>query len=222
MLALADKHGEVMASVPGLAKVAGLSLESTMAALTKFMSPDPYSRTPDEEGRRIEVIDGGWLIINYAKHRRMASLDEQREKAAERQRRFRERKIANSNAQSRKVTKQSRTSNGVVTLETDKAEAEADTEKPLSGFKGVDLPESLNAPEFLQMWREWIAHRKEKGKPINERSAKMQLKACDEAGMVRSLIGIRDSIANGYQGLVMPKEWQVPKSSELKKQPRLV
>jgi hypothetical protein len=128
MLALADKHGEVMASVPGLAKVAGLSIDATKAGLEKFLSPDPYSRTPDEEGRRLEVIDGGWAIINYAKHRRMASLDEQREKAAVRQRRFRERKQTNSNEQSRIVTDESRTSNEQVTLETDNAEAEAEAE----------------------------------------------------------------------------------------------
>lgn len=128
MLALSDKHGEVMASIPGLAKVAGLTIEATQRGIEKFLSPDPFSRTPDEEGRRLEVIDGGWAIINYAKHRRMASLEDRREKGAERQRRLRERRKANGNAESRKVTHKSRTRNGGVTPSDDIAEADTEAE----------------------------------------------------------------------------------------------
>ncbi len=95
MLAIADKNGEVQASVPGLARVAGVPAEACRKAIEKFLSPDPDSRTLDEEGRRIEVIDGGWSLLNHAKYRRMASIDEQKEKTAERQRRFRDRKSRN-------------------------------------------------------------------------------------------------------------------------------
>jgi hypothetical protein len=52
------------------------------------MAPDPDSRTPDHEGRRIEAIDGGWMLLNHGKFREIISLDQRREKAAERQRRF--------------------------------------------------------------------------------------------------------------------------------------
>ncbi len=95
MLAIADKNGEVQASVPGLARVAGVPTEACRIALEKFLSPDPDSRTSDDEGRRIEVIPGGWSLLNHAKYRRMASMDEQREKTAERQRRFRDRQNRN-------------------------------------------------------------------------------------------------------------------------------
>jgi hypothetical protein len=89
MLALANKHGEVQASIPGLARVAGVSVESCAAAIEKFLSPDPYSRTPDDEGRRIEAIDGGWALLNHGKYREMASKDEAREAEAKRKRRYR-------------------------------------------------------------------------------------------------------------------------------------
>jgi hypothetical protein len=131
MLALADKHGEVMASIPGLSKVAGLSIELTEKSLEKLLSPDPYSRTPDEEGRRIQVIDGGWLVINYAKHRRKASVDEERERAKERQQRFRDKNKQARNGKSQKVTDdspESQGSNATVTDQTDNAEAEADAD----------------------------------------------------------------------------------------------
>jgi hypothetical protein len=69
MLAMCDKNGEVAASIPGLAKTAGVSLEKTEIALQKFLSPDKYSRTKDHEGRRVEEIDGGWLLLNHAAYR---------------------------------------------------------------------------------------------------------------------------------------------------------
>ena len=69
MLAMADRKGRVWASLPGLANRARVSLEEAEAAIHKFMSPDKYSRTSDFEGRRIEVIDGGWRLLNHEKYR---------------------------------------------------------------------------------------------------------------------------------------------------------
>ncbi len=69
MLAMADSRGRVWASVPGLANRARVSVDSTRAAIATFLSPDPDSRTPDHEGRRIEAIDGGWRLLNHDKYR---------------------------------------------------------------------------------------------------------------------------------------------------------
>ncbi len=90
LLAMADKNGEVQGSIPGLARLAGVSLEACDTAIAKFLAPDLRSRTKTDDGRRIEEIDGGWFLLNHAKYRRMASLDDQRERNAARQRRFRE------------------------------------------------------------------------------------------------------------------------------------
>jgi hypothetical protein len=97
MLALADKNGEVQASIPGLARVAGVSIADAEIAIGKFLSPDEYSRTPDDEGRRIEAIDGGWYLLNHAKYREMASREDSQEKNRDRQRRFREKDERNGN-----------------------------------------------------------------------------------------------------------------------------
>lgn len=125
MLAIADRHGEVHASIPGLAQIAGMELADTETAINKFLSPDKYSRTPDDEGRRIEKIEGGWLLLNHAKYRAMASKDEEKSASAKRQAAFRERqkrnaKVTHSNAP---VTPD----NGAVTESRDIAEAKADT-----------------------------------------------------------------------------------------------
>ena len=69
MLAMSDRHGRVWASLPGLANRARVSVEEAEAAVQKFLSPDKYSRTSEFEGRRIEVIDGGWRLLNHEKYR---------------------------------------------------------------------------------------------------------------------------------------------------------
>lgn len=92
MLALRNKHHVVEASVPGLADAARVSLEDCQKALEILSSPDKWSRTQDEEGRRIKTVDGGWFIINGEKFRRKMSEEERREKNAIYQKNFRERK----------------------------------------------------------------------------------------------------------------------------------
>lgn len=139
MMALADKNGEVHASIPGLARVAGVDLAACEAAITAFLSPDPYSRTPDEEGRRIEKIDGGWALLNHSKYRLMASKDEAKASNAERQRRFRERKAKTGEKVTRRDEKVTE-NNGSVTQGRDIAEAEAEAEVVSPTSKQPPLP----------------------------------------------------------------------------------
>lgn len=91
MLAMKDRHGEVHASVPGLADAARVTLDECEAALRCFLSPDPYSRTKDHDGRRIEQIPGGWVVLNHELYREKGSDDEKRAQEAARSKRYRER-----------------------------------------------------------------------------------------------------------------------------------
>ena len=68
LLSQADRAGNVYGSIPGLARLANITLQEVETALHSLMSPDPYSRTPDNEGRRLETIDGGWRLLNHAKY----------------------------------------------------------------------------------------------------------------------------------------------------------
>lgn len=97
ILAMADRDGIVEASVPGLAKRAGVERSHCEQALALFLAPDPDSRTKEFEGRRITEIDGGWRLLNYETYRLRASADVAREKAAERKRRERARKAVTRN-----------------------------------------------------------------------------------------------------------------------------
>lgn len=69
MLAMADRKGRVWAAIPGLANRARVTIPQVEEAILRFMSPDTYSRTPENEGKRIEVIEGGWRLLNYEKYR---------------------------------------------------------------------------------------------------------------------------------------------------------
>ena len=83
MLALADKNGYVAASIPGLAHIARVSIAETEAALAAFMAPDPYSRTPDNEGRRIEAVAGGWRLLNHGIYRARRDAEDRKEQQRE-------------------------------------------------------------------------------------------------------------------------------------------
>jgi len=151
MLALADRDGLVEASVPGLAKLAGVSREACDEALRVFSSPDPDSRSKREEGRRIVAVDGGWLLVNHLDYRQKASAVERREKATLRQRRLRERNasVRNRNAQSRSVTPHTQCDD---TAEAEaEAEAEADKREPPVGPPAGDS--TIKKPKRAKLWR---------------------------------------------------------------------
>lgn len=163
MLALADKNGEVQASIPGLARVAGVPISDCEDAITRFLAPDPYSRTPDDEGRRIEKIEGGWVLLNHEKYRRLASKDESKEAAAERQRRKRERDDRNNRSVSRPVTPCHALSRSV-TENRDIAEADTDTDadngdtKELGGSAAPSAPAVSPKPAKVELTDDqWLA-----------------------------------------------------------------
>lgn len=92
LLAIKNRHGEVAGSIPGLAALANVSIPDCEAALNKLASPDTYSRTKENEGRRIEIIEGGWRILNHARYRNAMSEDERRAYQAQWQAQYRKRK----------------------------------------------------------------------------------------------------------------------------------
>lgn len=89
MLAMADRVGLVAASVPGLADFARVSLPDCQKALAELVAPDEWSRSQENEGRRIQIVDGGWLLLNHAKYREKMGADERREYLKLKQREYR-------------------------------------------------------------------------------------------------------------------------------------
>lgn len=92
MLALKNRFGEVSGSIPGLANIARVPVESARNAIKRFLSPDPDSRSKEYAGRRIEEIEGGWRILNHKKYREAMSKAERLAAQAAWQREYRQRK----------------------------------------------------------------------------------------------------------------------------------
>jgi len=49
--------------------VGHMAMENVTAAMAKLEGPDKFSRSKDNEGRRIRRVEGGFLIINYQYYR---------------------------------------------------------------------------------------------------------------------------------------------------------
>lgn len=79
VLSLSDKHGIVDVTPTYIAGVTGLSIEDVAACMKRFCEPDPYSRSSDEDGRRLSLLDPshrewGWRIVNHGMYREKARL----------------------------------------------------------------------------------------------------------------------------------------------------
>lgn len=100
LLALSNADGYVRGSIGWLAGKAKVTKEECSKAIAKFTEPDKHSRTPDNDGKRIEVLPDGWLILNYLIFRDRLSNDPKASATRERVRKHRERYIALRNAES--------------------------------------------------------------------------------------------------------------------------
>jgi hypothetical protein len=102
-LKLCDLNGVVDMTPEAISRRTNVPLEIVLAGIEALERPDPRSRTPDAEGRRLVRLDDhrewGWMIVNHAHYRSIASEEQRREKTASRVRVFREK-----NALKRDVT----------------------------------------------------------------------------------------------------------------------
>jgi hypothetical protein len=92
-IAAMDENGFAQfASPANLAHRAIVPLEDTIKALATLEGPDPNSSDKDHDGRRLERVPGGWMVLNSKKYRDMVTRAHCQEKTKERVRAFREKK----------------------------------------------------------------------------------------------------------------------------------
>ena len=82
LLILADAEGVVDMTLEAIARRTNAPPEVISRAIAKLMQPDPRSRTADEIGKRLALLDDhrdwGWQIVNYAKFKSIHDKDMQR------------------------------------------------------------------------------------------------------------------------------------------------
>ena len=135
-LAICDADGCVYGSRGGIARQANIKYPQHPDPFDALMSPDMDSSDlklhPENEGRRIIEIEGGFQIINYAFYRALRNSDDRKVQNREAQKRFRER----HKPQSAKV------SHGKPRSAHAEAEAEAEAKKK-EGANGSRPPVSV-------------------------------------------------------------------------------
>ena len=143
MLVMAGPGGLVEATASAIARRARVSKESAISALDTLARPDPESRTSDHDGRRIEKVEGGWLILNHSRYRERGS-------STERVRRFREQ---------RNGMKRDETVGNAETPSEAEAEAEAEIRSSASppdptpcSSRGTRVPEDWQPSEQTIAW----------------------------------------------------------------------
>jgi hypothetical protein len=126
LLILCDRQGVVDMTSRAITARTGIPIEIIESGLTALEQPDKHSRTPDCEGRRIDLIDAhrpwGWRIVNYAKYRDLVNSDQKR--AADRQR------IAAKRAADRGESSSARREPSLGVADVAQAEGEGEAEAP--------------------------------------------------------------------------------------------
>ena len=178
MLALANRDGYVEASKKSLALLSRIADPQCDHALAVLLSPDPESRTKTEDGRRIESVDGGWMILNYQLYRDATSDDPHSVSARERQR------IHRGNMKLRDCHTTSRDTASA-------SESASADESSLSegGCKGET--------RFDEFWIEWPKHFR-----------KADRKKCEAKWRSEKLDTIADKIMASVKAWKSSKQWQ--------------
>jgi hypothetical protein len=82
----ADPDGNVEVHPSVIGSLTGLGQDRARKAIAALERPDPESRTPAEDGRRLAPLDGrgwGWSVVNYGKYRAMRDEEERRRQTRE-------------------------------------------------------------------------------------------------------------------------------------------
>lgn len=200
LLILADKDGNVDMTIPAISRRTTIPLEILEKGIKALLEPDPHSRTPTEEGRRIIPLapgrDWGWSVVNYTHYRSIKREEDRRDYHREY---WHKRKLKDSTQ-----TQQPQPNQPIAEA---KAEAEAKKQKraPKQSFDAG----SMALPPFIgkQTWGDWIEYRRGRKLSLNEQTMRQQLANLiiwNGKGYDANEI-ILTSIANGWQGLFEPK-----------------
>lgn len=113
LLVLCDSEGTIDITPQAISARTSIPLEIITKGLQILSDPDPYSRTPGEDGKRIVPLDDhrpwGWRIVNYLKYRNLKSreqkLEADRVRAAEKRKALKNNGVAVRSNSSRAVAK---------------------------------------------------------------------------------------------------------------------
>ena len=175
LLACMDEDGYVaLSSVGNVAARARVPLESAQQAITALESSDPLDPTQEHEGKRIERVPYGWMILNAGKYRDLIRRETIKEQTRER--------VAQHRAKRAEVTQRNE---NVTPSDTD---TDTDTD---NGSTNVDP----------SVWAEFVEHRKAIKKPLGKLSAQKNRNILEVLTPEQQRETVDRTIANNWTGL---------------------
>lgn len=171
LLVLADQDGNVDMTASAISRRTTIPLEIIELGIAELLKPDPESRTPTEEGRRIlplcEGRSWGWSIVNYKHYRALKREEERREYHREYWHKRKD-KHSTKNSTTQPDTTES-TGHNTLNQNQPIAEAEAKAYAKAEKQKAFDTQACLVSLGVCQdVIDGWIAHRKSKKAPITK------------------------------------------------------
>jgi hypothetical protein len=213
-LAAMDEDGFCALSCEeNLARRANVPLDKVQDALKVLESPDPFSPSDEFEGRRIERVSGGWLVLKAPFYRQMLSREIQREQTRIRVARYRAKQSGNSESVTDRYgnksnDKQSIVHAGTVQSTVPEVATSWSREKGWMGISDEDIKNWTEAypacavPRQLKAMEEWLISNPKKAVKSNWRRfiTNWLSRAQDRGGDVPSnLQPKRRSLTEGFK-----------------------
>lgn len=146
-LAVMDEDGFVaLSSVGNVASRARVSTEAAELAIKTLEEPDLTEPPQEHEGRRIERVPYGWMVLNAGKYRDIIKRETAREQTRIRVARYREKHQGNA-----RVTQANEKLTPSVSVSVSVSEAEAE-EKKVARKRATPLPADFKISERVKTW----------------------------------------------------------------------
>ncbi|MGR3218621.1 MAG: hypothetical protein ACUZ8H_02235, partial [Candidatus Anammoxibacter sp.] len=191
-IVLCDADGMIDMTPQSISRRTGIPIEHIIAGIEVLEKNDKYSRTPDEDGKRIELIDShrpwGWHIINHEKYKNLRDADMIRAQTRERVRRHREKKraVTHGNAKKRHTDKETNTDINTI------------NQKKASPFV---LPDNIDK----ETWSAFVEHRQKLKAPMTDKAKTLMINKLEKLNGSANDI-LNQSIENGWKGIFELKE----------------
>ena len=205
MLVLCDSFGTIDMTPQAISGKTSIPLEIIAKGIEVLAAPDPYSRTPGEDGVRIKLMDDhrpwGWYIVNHAKYQMLKT-------RADKQAADRERIAISRNANKNKdVADCSKLSQVVadvayvdVDVHTDVHEDKDVHEEPKKQVKSISAKSAEKPADVdANIWADFVLLRKTKKAPLTETALKGIERETAKAGISLEA-GLRMACERGWQG----------------------
>lgn len=153
MIILSDADGVVDMTPHAISGRTGIPLVHIENGIKVLESPDPYSRSAEQEGRRICLLDEhrpwGWYLVNHGKYKHLQDSDTVRAQTRERVRKHRERNKTVSNVTD--GNGQKRYTDTDIDNIYDHSDTDPDTASGFSAFWSA-YPRKLNKDKARKAW----------------------------------------------------------------------